>query len=98
MGSICIRKAKKEVEEVKNTHTAAKIGLRASARGKWNLDSTRLKQIGAEMVFNERGRVAPQCKGRVEVDNMSLFTIAAGERCGSLKVGFNNMKRSWVMT
>ena len=38
-----------------------------------------------------------QCKGGVRADSMSSLIVAAGERCGLLGVGFENMMRSWVM-
>jgi len=38
-----------------------------------------------------------QCKDRVRADGVALIIIAAGERCGSLGVGFENMMRSWVI-
>jgi len=30
-------------------------------------------------------------------NSMSSLIVAAGERCGSLGVGFDNMRRCWVM-
>ena len=39
-----------------------------------------------------------QCKDRVRADGVaSPLIVAAGERRGSLGVGFENMMRSWVM-
>ena len=40
-----------------------------------------------------------QCKGGVRDDGMASLIVAAGERRGSLGVGFEtwNMMRSWVM-
>ena len=37
-----------------------------------------------------------QCKGGVRND-VGASIVAAGERRGSLGVGFENMMRSWVM-
>jgi len=33
----------------------------------------------------------------VRADGVTSLIVAAGERCGSLGVGFENMMRSWVM-
>jgi len=38
-----------------------------------------------------------QCNDRVRADGVVLRIVAAGERRGSLGVGFENMMRSWVM-
>jgi len=38
-----------------------------------------------------------QCRGGVRADSMSSLIVAAGERCGSLGAGFENVMRSWVM-
>ena len=38
-----------------------------------------------------------QCKDRVRDDGVGSHIVAAGERRGSLGVGFENMMRSWVM-
>ena len=37
-----------------------------------------------------------QCKERVRDDGVASLIVAAGERCGLLGVGFENMMRSWV--
>ena len=37
-----------------------------------------------------------QCKGGVRNDVVASI-VTAGERCGLLGVGFENMLRSWVM-
>jgi hypothetical protein len=42
-------------------------------------------------------KIEAQCKGGVRADSMSSLIVAAGERCGSLGVEFENMMRSWVM-
>jgi len=69
---------------------------------KRNHDGTCLKQIGAEM-FKEsvrkdyKQKTEVQCKGGVGADSMSSLIVAAGERRGWLRVGFENMKRSRVM-
>ena len=42
-------------------------------------------------------RIEAQCKGRVRANSVSSLIVAAGERCGVLGVGFENMMRSWVM-
>jgi len=42
-------------------------------------------------------KIEAQCKGRVRVDSMSSLIVTAGERRGSLRVGFENMRRSWVL-
>jgi len=41
--------------------------------------------------------IEAQSKGGVRADNMSSLVVAAGERRGSLGVGFENVKRSLVM-
>ena len=38
-----------------------------------------------------------QCKGGVRDDGVASLIVAAGERCGLLRMGFENMMRSWVM-
>ena len=38
-----------------------------------------------------------QCKDRVRADGVASLIIAAGERRGLLGMGFENMKRSWVI-
>ena len=38
-----------------------------------------------------------QCKDRVRANGVASIIVAAGERRGSLEVGFENMMRSWVM-
>ena len=38
-----------------------------------------------------------QCKDRVRDDGVASLIVAAGESCGLLGVGFENMMRSWVM-
>jgi len=38
-----------------------------------------------------------QCKDGVRDDSMASLIVAAGERRGSLGVGFENMMRSWVI-
>jgi len=38
-----------------------------------------------------------QCKGGVRADGVSSLIVAAGERCGLLGVGFENMMHSRVM-
>jgi len=38
-----------------------------------------------------------QCKGGVRADSVASFIVAAGERRGSLGLGFENMMRCWVM-
>jgi len=55
-----------------------------------------------EQMFHKIARVAGckievQCKGGVRADSMSSLIVAAGKRCCSLGVGFENMRRSWVM-
>jgi len=42
-------------------------------------------------------KIEAQCKGGVRADSMSSLIDAAGERRGSLGLGFENMMRSWVM-
>jgi len=42
-------------------------------------------------------KIEAQCRGRVRADSMSSLIVAAGERRGSLGVGFENMIRFWVM-
>jgi len=38
-----------------------------------------------------------QCKGGVRADDVASLIVAAGERRGSLGMGFENVMRSWVM-
>ena len=38
-----------------------------------------------------------QCKGRVRADGVASLIVVAGERRGSLGVGFENMMHSWVI-
>ena len=38
-----------------------------------------------------------QCKGRVRADGVASLIVGTGERRGLLRVGFENMMRSWVM-
>jgi len=38
-----------------------------------------------------------QCKDRVRDDGVASLIVTAGERRGSLGVGFENMMLSWVM-
>jgi len=38
-----------------------------------------------------------QCKDGVRADDVASLIVAAGERRGSLGVGFENMMRSWVL-
>ena len=40
--------------------------------------------------------IKAECQGGVGADSMSSLTTAAGERRGSLGVGFENMRRSWI--
>ena len=42
-------------------------------------------------------KIEAQCKDGVRADGVASLIVAAGERCGSLGVGFENMMRSWVM-
>ena len=42
-------------------------------------------------------KMEAQCKDRVWDDGVALLIVAAGERCGSLGVGFENIMSSWVM-
>jgi len=37
------------------------------------------------------------CKDRVRADDVASLIVTAGERRGSLGVGFENMMRSWAM-
>jgi len=93
---ISIRKAKAKEEKVQTHTQVQRSDFRDSAKVK------RLKQIGAEMVQDskrqlEEGLQAARCKGGVRADSVSSLIVAAGERCGLLGVGFENMMRSWVM-
>ena len=38
-----------------------------------------------------------QCRDGVRADGVTSLIVAAGERRGSLGVGFENMMRSWVI-
>ena len=54
------------------------------------------------MVQDSRGGAAgckmeAQCKGGVRADGVSSLIVTAGERGCLLRVGFENMVRSWVM-
>jgi len=42
-------------------------------------------------------KIEAQCKDGVRADGVTSLIVAAGERRGSLKVGFENMMRSRVM-
>jgi len=42
-------------------------------------------------------KIKEQCKGGVRADDVASLIVVAGERHGSLGVGFENMMRSWVM-
>jgi len=101
---ISIRTAKAEEEKVKTRTQVQRSGFRDSARVK------RLRQIGAGMVQDSKAttsgagvasagcKTETQCKGRVRADSMSsLIVVAAGGRRGSLGVGFENVRRPWVM-
>ena len=66
----------------------------------------RLRQIGEEMVQDSKAttwgviagcKIEVQCKGTMGADRMSSLIVAAGERRGSLGVGFEDMRNSWVM-
>jgi len=43
------------------------------------------------------GKIEAQDKGGVRADSMSSPIVAAGERCGSLGVGFENLRHSGIM-
>ena len=38
-----------------------------------------------------------RAEGGVRADGVASLIVAAGEKRGSLRVGFENMLRSWVM-
>jgi len=38
-----------------------------------------------------------KCKDRVKENGVTSLIVAAGERCSSLGVGFENMMHSWVI-
>ena len=42
-------------------------------------------------------KMEAHCKDGVRDDGVASLIVAAGERCGLLGVGFENMMRSWVM-
>ena len=42
-------------------------------------------------------KIEAQFMSGVRADGVSSLIVAAGEMCGSLVVGFENMMRSWVM-
>jgi len=42
-------------------------------------------------------KIEAQSKGGVRADSMSSLIVAAEERRGSLRVGFQNMRHSWVI-
>ena len=62
----------------------------------WSRDGLRLKSDNLRRCCRLQDREA-QCKGGVRADGVSSLIVAAGERRGSLGVGFENMMRSWVM-
>ena len=97
---ISIWKAKAEFEKVKTCAQVQRLGFRDLAKVNW------LRQIGAEMVQDSKvttwGGVAgcqieARCKGGMRAYSMSSLIVAAGERCDSLGVGFENIMRYWVM-
>jgi len=42
-------------------------------------------------------KIEAHCKGGVRADSVMSLIVAAGERRDSLGLGFENMRRSWVM-
>jgi len=61
----------------------------------WSKDGLRLKSDNLRRCcrLQDRGAV----RGQVRADGVTSLIVAAGERRGSLGVGFENMMRSWVM-
>jgi len=90
-----------------NPRYAGKIPAYRGLACRENRCVKRLRQIGAEMVQDSKAttlggvagcKMKAQCKGGVIAGSrISSLMVAAGERRGSLGVGFENMMRSWVM-
>jgi len=62
----------------------------------WSRDGPRLKSDNLRRCCRLQ-QIKAQCKGGVRADGVASLIVAAGERCGSLGVKFENMMRSWVM-
>jgi len=99
---ISIRKAQAEEEKI-ITHTQVqRSDFRDSAKVKrlrqnWSRDVLRLNSDNLRRGCRLQDSALAQCKGTVRADGVSSLIVAAGERCGLLKVGFESMMRSWVM-
>jgi len=84
----------------RNTYTGSKIGFpwfsrKETIQTNWSRDGLRLK---CGIIGGVAGtKIEAQCKGRVRGDSMSSLIVTAEERRDSLGVGFENMRRSWVM-
>ena len=61
----------------------------------WSRDGLRLKSDNLRRCCRLQDGDAVQ--GQSESHGVALLIVAAGERRGSLGVGFENMLRSWVM-
>jgi len=76
-------------------HSARKGESGETIKTNWSRDGLRLKSDNLRKCCRLQDRA--QCKGGVRADGVASLIVAAGERCGSLGVGFENMIRSWVM-
>jgi len=88
---ISIRKAKAQEGNGKNTHTGSKIGFPRFSKSEriesdWSRDGLRLKSD--DLRRGCRLLIEAQCKGGVRADSMSSRIVTAGDRRGSLGVGF----------
>jgi len=63
----------------------------------WSRDGLRPKSDNLRSLRVVGCKIEAQCKGGVRADGVSSLIVAAGERRGSLGVGFENRMRSWVM-
>jgi len=84
---------REDIDILNGYYMHARFGNSEMIKINWSRDGPRLKSDNLR-----RGcRLQAQCRGRVRTNIMSLLIVAAGERRGSLGVGFENMMRSWVM-
>ena len=95
-----MRKAKAEEEKVKIQSQVQRSGFHYSARVKQL--KTNWSRVGARLKSDNLRRgcsllIEAHCKGGVRADSMSSLIVAVGERHGSLGVGFENMRRSWII-
>ena len=94
------QKSKGKREKGKNTNTGSKIGFQLLSKSQTNetnssKDGLRIERDNLRRGCRLQDRGAVQ--GRSESRWRDIAIVAAGERRGSLGVGFANMMRSWVM-